>query len=201
VPRLDQVVQVSSLLRVEEAEGAPRSAGATEVRDDVHIAAGHPEVGGAGFDEAHWGDEVLDLAWVGQPRRSAPGTARPSPAGGRRPAACPVADDDRRVLVAGRRELRHGQFPIGPTVVCGPVGRRWPGSTQATVNAIARSCSVDGSAPAMDGSGRWFVWWCSTGKTRGSSTSKNRETRYENGSAPRCSDTAAGPVRLCRSRR
>ena len=25
--------------------------------------------------------EVLDLAWVGQPRRSAPGTARPSPAG------------------------------------------------------------------------------------------------------------------------
>jgi hypothetical protein len=61
---LDQVVHVLTFLAVEEAEDPSRTTGASAISDDMDVAAWHEEVTGAGFDEAHWRAEVLDLARV-----------------------------------------------------------------------------------------------------------------------------------------
>ena len=63
---LDEVVHVAAFLAVEKAEGAAGATGAATVRDDVHIAARHEEVAGAGFDEACRCAEILNLPRIGR---------------------------------------------------------------------------------------------------------------------------------------
>jgi hypothetical protein len=61
---LDQVVHVTAFLRIEETERPSGASGAAQVGDHMHVAAGHPEVGGSGLDESGRSAEVLYLAGI-----------------------------------------------------------------------------------------------------------------------------------------
>ena len=61
---LDEVVHVAAFGGVEEPEAAAGSPGAAHVRDDVDVAAGHPEVRSARLDETGGCAQVLDLTRI-----------------------------------------------------------------------------------------------------------------------------------------
>ena len=108
----DEVVHVASFLRVEQAEGAARTAGAAQIDDQMHIAARHEEIAGAGLDETHRRTEVLKLARIGRGRdqhRIAARLSRPMHIGKQRDA---VAHRDRDIVVAGHGVLRFGEIAV-----------------------------------------------------------------------------------------
>jgi hypothetical protein len=91
------------------------SPGATQVRDDVDITAGYPEVGGACLDEPHGSAEVLYLARV-----RGRSDQRGEPSVGIGPVdvghECgPVAHGDRDVVVVPHVEFRLAEVAVVPS--------------------------------------------------------------------------------------
>lgn len=62
----DQVIHVLALLGIEEPDCAAGTTGAAHVGDDVHVAAGHPEVRRTCLDEPRGSAEVLNLPGIGR---------------------------------------------------------------------------------------------------------------------------------------
>jgi hypothetical protein len=60
-----QSEHILSFLPVKETEDAAGPAGASTVRDDMHVTARHEEVGGTRFDETRRRTKVLDLSRIG----------------------------------------------------------------------------------------------------------------------------------------